>query len=126
MLINCVKVIDCFPILDFSGLGFHLGSFFDFDIRALAVLLDVSYLFIFNFLLHFLHFSSRLCRLIMPFPPLDDHERCALVCVVCYKKGNRSLTEKQTNYIRENLIYEFAIDNPDFPAAICCITVTFL
>ena len=52
--------------------------------------------------------------LIVPLPPpMDDHERCrGLVCVVCYKKGNRTISENETKYIRENLIDGFAIDNP--------------
>ena len=51
---------------------------------------------------------------------VDDHERyCGMVCIICYKKGKKSLTDAQTKYIASNLIKGFELGNPYFPSAIC-------
>lgn len=50
----------------------------------------------------------------------EGHMRCRkMVCIVCYGKGRRNISEKELTWIRENLIDGFNIDNPSFPAAIC-------
>lgn len=51
---------------------------------------------------------------------LDCHEKCrSAVCVVCYKKGKRTLTEKQIEFIQSNLIEGFTMENQYFPSSIC-------
>ena len=47
-----------------------------------------------------------------------EHERCrSKVCVVCYRKVNRTLSEIQT--VQEFLIDGYNISHPDFPNGIC-------
>ena len=41
------------------------------------------------------------------------------VCVVCYRKGQRSLSQKEADAIEEHLIQGYKKSNQDFPCAIC-------
>ena len=51
---------------------------------------------------------------------LEDHMRCRKrVCIICYRKGNRSLAKKEVEFIQNNLIIDFSEDNLDFPIALC-------
>ena len=51
---------------------------------------------------------------------LEDHIRCRKrVCVMCYRKGSKSISKKEVEYIQTNLINGFTLDNLDFPSALC-------
>ena len=41
------------------------------------------------------------------------------MCVLCYEKGKRNISEKVEEYIKTNLIDGFSKDNLDFPSALC-------
>ena len=48
------------------------------------------------------------------------HEKCRrLVCVVCYNKAPRLLTELETKHVQDFVIEGYTISNPDFPCGIC-------
>ena len=50
----------------------------------------------------------------------DDHMRCqGMVCVVCYRKGEKRILDKELEYIQKQLIDGFSRDNLDFPSALC-------
>ena len=50
----------------------------------------------------------------------DDHIRCRTkVCVICYRKGERSLSDRELKWIQSNLIQEYNKEDVDFPIAIC-------
>ena len=50
----------------------------------------------------------------------DDHERCRKrVCAVCYRKGERSLSEREIKYIKEEIIHGYEMSNSNYPAEIC-------
>ena len=49
-----------------------------------------------------------------------DHERCRMkVCVLCYRKGCRNLSDTDIAAIREFVIEGYDVNNSDFPASIC-------
>ena len=49
-----------------------------------------------------------------------EHERCrSKVCVVCYRKANRTLSELEIQTVQEFLIDGYNISHPDFPNGIC-------
>ena len=51
---------------------------------------------------------------------LEGHEKCCKkVCILCYKRGNRSISQKEMEHIQDNIIHELKRDNLDFPSAIC-------
>ena len=51
---------------------------------------------------------------------LEGHMRCRKrVCIICYRKGNRSLSNKEVEFIQNNLIIDFSEDNLDFPSSLC-------
>ena len=41
------------------------------------------------------------------------------MCVVCYKKGERSISECEVKFIQDQLIHGYTIDNFDFPCGLC-------
>ena len=48
------------------------------------------------------------------------HNECrSWVCVCCYRKADRSLSEKDIACIQLHLIERYNVDNPDFPNGIC-------
>ena len=51
---------------------------------------------------------------------VDGHMRCRkLVCVVCYKKGNRDISANELLWIQDNLIDGYDSNDANFPAAHC-------
>ena len=51
---------------------------------------------------------------------VDGHMRCRkLVCVVCYKKGNRDISANELLWIQDNLIDRYDANDANFPAAMC-------
>ena len=51
---------------------------------------------------------------------LEDHiRRRDRVCVTCYRKGDKSISKKEVEYIQNNLINGFSKDNLDFSSALC-------
>ena len=51
---------------------------------------------------------------------VDSHMRCRkLVCVVCYKKGNRDISANEQLWIQDNLIDGYDANDANFPAAMC-------
>ena len=51
---------------------------------------------------------------------VDSHMWCRkLVCVVCYKKGNRDISENEQLWIQDNLIDGYDANDANFPAAVC-------
>ena len=48
------------------------------------------------------------------------HEKCrSLVCVVCYQKTSRSLSELEIKNVQDYLIDGYSSSHPDFPNGIC-------
>ena len=41
------------------------------------------------------------------------------VCILCYRKGKRSLSGKEIESIREFIVEDYVVENPCFPAGIC-------
>ena len=41
------------------------------------------------------------------------------VCILCYRKGKRSLSGKEIESIREPIIEDYDVENPCFPTGIC-------
>ena len=51
---------------------------------------------------------------------LDNHDKCRKnVCIVCYKKGKRSISASELGFIQTVLIEGYTLDNLDFPCALC-------
>ena len=51
---------------------------------------------------------------------LDDHDRCRKrVCVLCFKKGNRPISESELNFIQSNIILRYDVTNLNFPCVLC-------
>ena len=51
---------------------------------------------------------------------VDHHaEYRKKVCVVCYKKAERSISECKVKSIQDQLIHGYTIDNFDFPCGLC-------
>ena len=51
---------------------------------------------------------------------LDDHDRCRKrVCVLCFKKGNRPISESELNFIQSNIIERYDVTNLNFPCVLC-------
>ena len=49
-----------------------------------------------------------------------EHERCrSKVCVVCYEKANRTLSDLEIQTVHEFLIDGYNVTHPDFPSGIC-------
>ena len=48
-----------------------------------------------------------------------EHEKCSLVCVVCYKKASRPLSASEIQSIQEFLIDGYSSSDPDFPNGVC-------
>ena len=49
---------------------------------------------------------------------LDD--RCRKrVCVLCFKKGNRPISESELNFIQSNIIERYDVTNLNFPCVLC-------
>lgn len=52
--------------------------------------------------------------------PEDKHEACRhRVCVICYRKGQRPLSDIDITAVQEFVIANYNVKNPDFPAALC-------
>ena len=52
--------------------------------------------------------------------PLDDHIRCRTkVCVVCYRKSSRIVSERDIKTIQTYLIDGYTKDNINFPSGLC-------
>ena len=50
----------------------------------------------------------------------ETHESCRFkVCVLCYRKGSRSLSQNDVELIKEYVIDGYSVENSNFPAAIC-------
>ena len=50
----------------------------------------------------------------------QEHEECRQrVCVLCYHKGDRPISEREIKCIDQYLIEGYTPDNPDFPNALC-------
>ena len=50
----------------------------------------------------------------------EEHEKNRhKVCLICYGKGKVALYDTEITVIREHIISDYSINNPDFPAAIC-------
>ena len=41
------------------------------------------------------------------------------VCVVCYRKARKKLSEREVNIIQNHVIRGYDVNNSDFPAGIC-------
>ena len=50
----------------------------------------------------------------------DDHNMCCKkVCVLCYEKGNRSISDKEIDYVRSFVIECYDVENQNFPSSLC-------
>ena len=50
----------------------------------------------------------------------DDHMRCRTkVCVICYRKGERRISDRELRWIQSNLIEGYNKEDVDFPIAMC-------
>lgn len=50
----------------------------------------------------------------------SEHERCRIkVCVVCYEKASRVLSESQIETIQHYVIDGYSSTDPDFPCGVC-------
>ena len=50
----------------------------------------------------------------------ETHESCRFkMCVLCYRKGSRSLSQNDVELIKEYVIDGYSVENSNFPAAIC-------
>ena len=51
---------------------------------------------------------------------IEKHEKCRKkVCIICYLKGDRHISQKEFDYIKLNVIYGLSSDNSDFPSGLC-------
>ena len=50
----------------------------------------------------------------------QEHNECrGRVCVLCYHKGDRPISEREIKCIDQYLIEGYTSDNPEFPNALC-------
>ena len=50
----------------------------------------------------------------------EKHEKCRKkVCIICYHKGDRNISQKEFDYIKLNVIYGLSSNNSDFPSGLC-------
>ena len=50
----------------------------------------------------------------------EIHEKCRKkVCAVCYRKSSRNLSSREASIIKDNVISNFDLLNPDFPSGVC-------
>ena len=53
-------------------------------------------------------------------PAIDSHEECChQVCILCYGKGKRSISDKELKFIQDKLINGYQIGDSNFPARLC-------
>ena len=51
---------------------------------------------------------------------IDSHEECChQVCILCYGKGKRSISDKELKFIQDKLINGYQIGDSNFPARLC-------
>ena len=50
---------------------------------------------------------------------MDHSEARKNVCVVCFRKASRLLSSYDVESIRDHVIADYAVENPDLPCAIC-------
>ena len=51
---------------------------------------------------------------------LDRHDQNRKkVCIICYEKGKRPISDVELNFIQDVLIDGYTMDNLDFPCGIC-------
>ena len=49
-----------------------------------------------------------------------SHEECRRrVCIVCYGKASRNLSENEISTVQDSIIDGFSVDNSNFPCAVC-------
>ena len=50
----------------------------------------------------------------------ETHESCRFkVCILCYRKGTRLLSEKDVTLVKEYVIDGYSLENDNLPAALC-------
>ena len=50
----------------------------------------------------------------------DDHNMCCKeACVLCYEKGNRSISDKEVDYVRSFVIEGYDVANQNSPSSLC-------
>ena len=54
-----------------------------------------------------------------PMQELTHDKNRLNVCILCYRKGKRSLSGKEIELIREFIIGDYDVENPCFPDGIC-------